>query len=228
MISKDTRITALDLNDGEPFYGTIDELFIKYADIAYPAYLGQAISFKNVKIQDWTGWTELTKIQKTNSPEEFCWYKVGASEDIQGDSNIYQITFPYIKMTHYQEILLYNDNDIQRGFHGEVKYRYSVLCPIFEDLSGKLRIRQPSFKSSDTWNMYVEELKRFAANIDLSNIIDKDIDDWKEFHDATVEMTESEDYGYTLITKSGFYNANGIHMFCGNLSTPVIPNSGYK
>lgn len=230
MISKDTRIITLDIKSEEPSYKTVEDLFINHADKAY-GYAGtDMINLNGIMIQDWTGWTELLKIAKVDnhSNETGCWYRVGISRDVQGDSDLYQITFPYIKVSHAQQILLYDRKYRQRGFHGEVKYKYHIAQPIFDDLTGQLRVREPSFKSNTMWNMYVDELKKFNANIDLSGLINEQSDQWNNFSDIVVEMIPMEDTGYFLITKSGFYNANNIHMYCGNLSSPIVPDHGYK
>lgn len=85
----------------------------------------------------------------------------------------------------------------KHGFHGEVLYKY-------------INLRIPSTYSD-------EHCIRAKGFNDEDGII-------KQFSQYTIELTQQKEYGYTICTKSGFFNANGIHL----LHDAHNKETGYK
>lgn len=84
----------------------------------------------------------------------------------------------------------------KHGFHGEVLYKYIVLEVPWINDDSHLRVR--------------------GLN-DEDGII-------KQFSPYTIELTQREEYGYSIYTQSGFFNANGIHL----LRDTINKETGYK
>ena len=90
-----------------------------------------------------------------------------------------------VSLAEGSEYPAYIPTSRKHGFHGEVLYNYNNIKIPFAD-SNEYRIR--------------------AKGFDEDGII-------KQFSQYTIELTQQEKYGYTICTKSGFFNANGIHLF---------------
>lgn len=103
----------------------------------------------------------------------------------------------YVSLTEDTKYPAYIPMLRKHGFHGEVLYNYDAL-------------RIPSTKTDD-------HHIRVRGLDDEDGII-------KQFSQYTIELTQQEEYGYSIYTESGFFNANGIHL----LRDIFNKESGYK
>lgn len=132
MISKDAIVQWLDIDRQTSKKGTVAELFQSYSDKAtvVPDF-GSEISLEksNIKIQDWTGWSNILKIKRINVfPENIEWYKLNVNEK-------------EIIVDNRSLVPIYDGDDhFIHGFHGEIKYSYTLTNPAMIS-SGYVRIR---------------------------------------------------------------------------------------
>ena len=131
------------------------------------------LSKLNVKIKDWTGWTQLLSIHIIKNQTDMNWKILTPKDE----------NMPGYKLILKDEILpIYSHNATIKGFHGEVKYKYS-LCHI-DDISNEIILR---------------------AKIPY-------IMEWQMFLQMDSTDTEMDCNGYKIYTKSGFYNAGIYHL----------------
>lgn len=190
MINGENKIHILDIDRNENIHDTIDQVFKRYIHKATISESGQIISFKddNVKISDWTGWTQLLSIKRIKTNPD--WYKI---EMIKSENEI------IIDTNHLLPI--YNSFITKIGFHGEVKYKYTLL-PANELSSLYERyIRMRGLEDTDGRIIQFDQIKS------VSN----------------VDSILNENYGYIIETKSKFFNCNYYH-----LSTETEVKTSYK
>lgn len=94
-----------------------------------------------------------------------------------------------VVLSNNTTIPVYEDDSSYKGFHGETKYNHIIksLCDIRS--GDMIRIR----RGIDDYGNEVE-----FANVELLQ---------------NKECIPTENYGYEIVTKSGFFNANNIHLF---------------
>lgn len=130
------------------------------------------LSNLNVKIKDWTGWTQLLKIEAYDDIDD--WDKLSSP----------------IPLVLKDEIIpIYSPDVSKQGFHGEVKYKY-----ILHEYQ------------------YLKGMKEFIVR---TIVDDRDDDVWQLFipmHLESVPNSSKNKVGYKIYTKSGFFNANNIHL----------------
>lgn len=90
-----------------------------------------------------------------------------------------------IRVTSDELIPVYEQERAMRGFHGEIKYPYILKRSKDLEIDDRLRIRD------------VDYPVRTEFSLIQSNEV----------------PNGDKDYGYRIITKSRFYNANGFHLY---------------
>ena len=141
MIGGKTKLQLLDLKSGDPIIDTVENIFQKYSHLIEQTMDGKIIKFKDVKITDWTGWTDLFYIYKVDPDDRVDdWLTLttdsGNSLDIGNH--------PY----HPTWIMIYDPDKSRRGFHGEILYHFELYGPLeiysglIGDINGKhVRVR---------------------------------------------------------------------------------------
>ena len=187
MIHPDTQVHCLDLFIENSIRGSINDIFQKYYHKAVIKDNGKIkvaeIDFTQdplIKITDLFGWTDVIKIQKVPfNYESDRWIDV-------------LVANKQLMVTDNTLIPFYRINDSKRGFHGEVKYSYTLRYPLKSKPGDYLRLRNGINPDGSETEFAIPELISFNKS---------DYD-----HMA---------YGFRIITKSRFYNANDIHLFGG-------------
>lgn len=122
MIHSSTRVQCLDINTGEPLYGTIEQIFQKYShlieEVSMNGYCNNILKInfdnRNFKITDLFGWTDVITIYRIM--DYYQWSNINLdNNDIIVSSN--------------ELIPIYNKDKNKIGFHGEVKYNYILTNP---------------------------------------------------------------------------------------------------
>lgn len=120
MIYKETQVHFLDINEGKSYIGTAESLFRHYAHKIHPSGDHDEIvfndQFDNVKITDWTGWTNLVKIERFLQPN---WYHLIPNESKYSER-------PDILVSSDTLIPIYDSENIVKGFHGETKFAFHL------------------------------------------------------------------------------------------------------
>lgn len=173
-------IHILDIDSSESIQDTISHIFWKYGYKVQrePGFVNSIdFSEMNIKIKDWTGWTQLLKIRECEA-EPFDWIGLEPT-----DPNIKK----FIQLKDCN-IALYDKDTSTHGFHGEVKYKYTIRDYQYLKNQDKvtMRILVPY---QEQWQMFM---------------------DMKVLHISRFFAPEL--VGYEIYTKSGFYNANGFHL----------------
>lgn len=176
MIDRDTIIHILDIDEGNSIESSVSSIFQKYS--MYMDDEGVVdFSSRNIKIKDWTGWTQLMSIQRIKSNGAMNW-------------KILTPTFEKLPEDLSSELILkgevlpiYSHDDTLKGFHGEVKYKYSLSH--IDDISNEIVLRA-----------------RIPRTTEWQRFIVMGIGDYTSLHDD----------GFVIVTKSGFYNANIYHL----------------
>ena len=159
MIGANTNILALDVDKGEPFNGTISDLFK-----SYPRYQSDEdgvtiLRHPHLKLTDWTGWTDVTEIQCVPYDVNIHWFTVSCADQS-------------IVVSDDELLVIYDKNgNPYHGFHGDVKFKYQ-LTSIFNINIGKLRIRnqEPVFrKYSVSTNSYFDRGYRIKTKSGFYN-----------------------------------------------------------
>ncbi len=102
----------------------------------------------------------------------------------------------------YELIPAYDQNKTETGFHGETKYYYELKHPM------KIDKRKDSLRIGDRPPFG----ETFQA-VDIGYSADK----------------SNPSYGFEIITRSGFYNANGFHLYGKDtISVSEIQSWGWK
>lgn len=180
MIHGSAIIQWLDITTQENGISTASKLFQRYSVKAKRISEDEeVITFDksdNVKVTDWTGWTELQAIHKIKNADGWKIMRVGKQAlMVSDDANI----------PAYSSTMIV-------GFHGENKYPYIVKE--IKDLNEGVvvRVLNPDIEIASSNGLYLLEIDHYG-------------------HDGT--------YGYELITRSKFYNANKFHMY-GSYTIP--------
>lgn len=170
MLFKNTRIQLLDISNKVSIDDTIGNVFSKY--FIKSDELG-SIDFNdmNVKISDWTGWTQLLQIRRIENKDIKFLHLHSTENDKLERTSIY--------LTEDHIIPSYSLNTMN-GFHGEVKYSYEMKYVMDDNITMRV--------------------------FDLSKM------NWQAFKDMNTGDIISDNYGYEIYTKSGFYNANNLHL----------------
>lgn len=137
MIHPQSKVTWMDLTEGGKVYtDTIDAIFEKHAinvhqigkDVSVIAF--GAENGPKIKIQDWTGWTNVMTIWKHMSIGER-WITISA------------IGLPewFVNVSEYELVPFYDPDDSKQGFHGEVKYAYRLKHPEKRLSTDHMRVR---------------------------------------------------------------------------------------
>ena len=114
--SGNSIISILDLNTNEPYTSTISNVFQRYMgsnfNIDDYSQLQLPFGANNIMIKDWTGWTSLLTLRSVRiDPDEDKWYNVKVGNNV-------------LDLTYKTPLPLWNRNEVVRGFHGEMKYRF--------------------------------------------------------------------------------------------------------
>jgi hypothetical protein len=207
MIHPDTRVQYLDIKDGEPRYKTIEKLYQEYTHKSKIIIKDNEceiseINFANdphVKITDLFGWTDIIKIRKTIiNADYYIW------NDIRLCNN--NVILNKHVIVDYDELIpCYDINQHRVGFHGEVKYKYTLKSPTKMTKGDYLRIRNCEDEN--------EEQIEFASCHDLVAIGD---------HQSGGTT------GFSIVTKSRFFNGNDIHLFASDEITIDEISKWYK
>lgn len=197
MIHPSTQIQYLDIKTGEAKYKSVEEFYQEYCHKATVAWKSKVFDISLIdfskddllKITDSFGWTDILSIAKIPFMHEIdSWYKIDG-----GDKSILVSSCEYVPT--------YNIRCPKIGFHGEVKYNYTLKTPNEIKADDYLRL----YRGKDNNGSIIE----FADSITSKPIDDK------------------YDYGFSIMTKSRFFNANRIHMF-GHYVKNSNDTSGYK
>lgn len=185
MIHPDTMIQWMDVDAGEVITGPVKDLFQKYSLKAEYKTLNvhgtestlASIAFNSddnprVKITDGYGWTDILCLYK--KPKYSYWRNI-----ILGRYELMVTRFTFVPTFVQSDI----DNP-KTGFHGEIKYPYTI-------------------KSTEQIREY-DFIRIFDTGLDNEGFIQPIIDN---FFDTGIECE------YDITTKSRFFNANKIHMF---------------
>ena len=118
MIHPSTIIDILDMKDADFQTGRIKNIFQHYIEYAEffedkSAMIDFVRSGLDVKVKDWTGWTQLLSIIKI--PSDGSWVRLVQEDSFHGISLSIDDLVP----------VYYPDNCI-RGFHGERKFLYTL------------------------------------------------------------------------------------------------------
>lgn len=136
MLHPENKLTWLDITKDKVMKGSISDLFTVYADRVHDFGHGTSvIAFgaergPKIKVQDWTGWTELQTIWKIADVDDK-WVRIS----VKGHPEI------STKVSYHELVPAYDITDTKIGFHGEVKYGYFLKNPMRFISSDKLRIR---------------------------------------------------------------------------------------
>lgn len=183
MIYKLTPIHFLDINEGVDYNETAEFLFTHYAHKINTTEKGEEIIFAsndNVKITDWKGWTQLEKIEKVIHPD---WYEL----EPRVPSGLSKFT--PITVSSDALIPVYDNHKMIRGFHGELKFAYTI-------------------KTADKL-LYPDKI-RFVKLIDPSGV------DNPFSGVSIIPKMNSPAIGYNIYTKSKFFNAGIYHLYGSN------------
>lgn len=186
MIHPDTQIQYLDIKDGEPRYKSINEFYQEYAHKSIlkmdtnniQEFMIDFSLNPHVKITDLFGWTDVLEIRKLvyRHPLRINWVDVLVANK--------QL------ITCNRELLpVYGIDKNRIGFHGEVKYQYTLTTPT-KISDGYLRVHNGEDGDGNSLEFAVPQI------IDPGN-------------SGAIDAS----YGYEIITKSRFYNGNDIHLF---------------
>lgn len=182
MIHGSATIQWLDITSQENGISTVAKLFQRYSVKAKRISEDEeVITFDksdNVKVTDWTGWTELQSIHKIKNADGWRVMRVGNQAlMVSNDTNI-----PVYSST------------MVVGFHGENKYPYIVRA--VKDLNdvAVVRVLNPNIEVISHNGLYILEIDH-------------------------CHQTDNGTYGYEIITRSKFYNANKFHMY-GSYTIP--------
>ena len=186
MIYPDTQVQYLDLNDGGIRYKSVEKFYQEYVHMQslILEFPGKTISTISFKNKGNIRITDL-----------FGWtYVLEIRKIIFNDpSSIDWIDILVANkqlMVSDKELLpIYNINDSSIGFHGEVKYKYNLMNPL-NITNGYLRIHNG------------EDEEGSPSEFAIPQIIDT-----KNSKSINVNC------GYQIITQSGFYNGNDIHLY---------------
>lgn len=180
MIAGNNCITVLDVESGMVTAGQADSLFRKYIERSKTIPNGSVINFESGKmyIRSGAGWSKLHSI---------------AMIDPSVDQMLYEITISsmtdkvQICVDGSQLIPIWNPDQFDHGFHGEVKYHHDHYHPYEINVNN----HSPILYSSLT-----------DCSSPLSTF--KDI--------ISIEKCEKPITLYKLETKPHFYNCNGIYI----------------
>lgn len=119
MLSGNTDIHILDIETEESLHMPIVDIFDTY--IMHADMSTGIIDFTklNVKIKDWTGWTQLLSIRSIKNTDDVNWKLVTPKDE----------ELPNAELRMVNQILpIYSNSDTTKiGFHGEVKYNYQLI-----------------------------------------------------------------------------------------------------
>lgn len=183
MIHGMAKIQWLDVNDQEFGNSPVAKLFQRYSvKSKIISDVEEVITFDksdNVKVTDWTGWTEVRAIHKIkNSSGSWRIIRVGDQSLISSEDT----TIPVYSSTRII------------GFHGENKYPY-IVRQVKEIAEGHVvRVLRQPVESHGKDGLSHVELDPNPYHDDLS-------------------------YGYEIITRSKFFNADNFHMY-GSYTIP--------
>lgn len=136
MIHPNTNLSWLDIQEEKHYKGTINDLMKHYAhrihriDEHHSVIAFGAENGPKIKVQDWTGWTDVQTIWKVPVIDDQ-WMKITA------------IDYPDLSIivTTFELIPAYKVENTKRGFHGEIKYKYFLKHPARITKNDALRTR---------------------------------------------------------------------------------------
>ena len=135
MLSGNTVIHILDIESEESLHMPIVDIFDAY--IMHADMSTGIIDFTNlnVKIKDWTGWTQLMSIRSIKNTDDVNWKLVTPKDE----------ELPNAELKMVDQILpIYSNSDATKiGFHGEVKYSYQLTHIDELPMDGMLRAKIP-------------------------------------------------------------------------------------
>lgn len=180
MIHGIAKIQWLDINDQEFGTSPVAKFFQKYSVKSKRISDDEeVITFDksdNVKITDWTGWTEVQAIHKIKNTDR-SW-------------RIIRVGKLSLMVSEDATIPVYSSTRIV-GFHGENKYPY-IVREVKDLAEGHVvRILDQSIEAIG---------KDGLAHVEL---------------DPNPYLCDDTMYGFEIITRSKFFNANKFHMYGG-------------
>lgn len=146
MISSVTNVHILDIDKEANCNGSIASFFAHYS------YLWKSISENeseidfsgmNVKIKDWTGWTQLNKIVRIENNRP--WSRMVCTDLLQ--------EFYGSIIIRDQMIPVYDNSLSKPGFHGEVKYKYILRNDLY--LNGMEKFVMRVFVNGEQWQQFI-------------------------------------------------------------------------
>lgn len=203
MIHSKTKVQWADVNRSDVQSGPISLLFQSFTFKASRSGFTEIIQFTdddNVKITDWTGWTNILCIKKIAT-------SISIPEQPRDHHTIYvQDTLWHKLISGNKEIIIsknatipiYKPTEAISGFHGEIKYPYVIKYP-FDIKSGE-----------------------------LIRILDIDDNTPAGFGEVNINPCSGCQFGYEIYTKSKFFNANDFHLFGSEGSIKLDGSSNYK
>lgn len=184
MIHGSTIVHWLDINDQESGTSSVAKLFQRYSVKSKRISDDESVitfdKSDNVKVSDWTGWTEVQAIHKVTNPD-CMWRIIHVGEES-------------LMLSNDTAIPIYSSTRII-GFHGENKYPYIIKEVKDLNEGHVVRVLNPSIETFNNDGLY---------HIDISSN--------KHYDNRT--------YGYEIITRSKFFNANKFHMY-GSYTIPT-------
>ena len=186
MIHPNTQIQYLDIKIGEPRYKTINDLYQEYSHNAE-----EILSHKHLKITE-INFGENDNVKITDL---FGWTNVLSLRKVQSVGyhirwNILAAANKKVLLTESELVPFYDINKHTIGFHGEIKYEY-ILKQLSKSLdTDYIRLHN----GEDTDESVIEFAPRQIIQTDKSEV-------------------NRINYGYELVTRSGFFNGNDIHLF---------------
>lgn len=178
MIHSNTKIQWMDINDQEFGNSPVSKFFQRYSVKAKRISDDEeVITFDksdNVKVKDWTGWTEVQAIHKI--------------KNIDGIWRIIRVGERSLIVSNDATIPVYSSTMIV-GFHGENKYLY-IVKEVKDLAEGHvIRILDQSAEATG---------KDGLVHVEL---------------DPKHHQDDNTTYGFEIITRSKFFNANKFHMY---------------
>ena len=138
-LAGNTIVQTLDIDTGEPWRGPITSLFEKYPTCLELPFINpyhNVLKLNNVKITDWTGWTNLLYIEQNIMYGEV-WKEVKIGRE------------SVIALFHPKSLIpTWRNMNYRRSFNGREVYEYKVV-PITELDEARGRVLYGSDPSSD-------------------------------------------------------------------------------
>lgn len=182
MIYPTTQIQYMDVKEEKVETCTIESFFTKYfyrAEVHHGGFhqIHCERHMMDIKIRDNTGWTDIRYVNMVPNKEWMRIYSGGKS----------------IIITPYTFLPTYDDQHPESGFHGEIKYQYTLMHPE-KVCENEAKIRVINGYQND------EEVE-----------FDKVIIDY--LYSKKLNIKPPYTIGYDIVTKSRFFNANDIYLF---------------